>query len=186
MAQQQYGIPAEVTYAQWALESAHGTRMPKGSNNPFGIKAHGNQPYVLAPTHEMADGRLVRRTGRFRKFPSIAAAFAYRAKMLATSKLYAKARTHEDDPEAFADALTGVWATDQNYGTKLKGIMHSRRVQELASQFNSSIANSVHDEIHIDNITINSHATDANGIAHDIIPAIKRNLLASLANSGQQ
>jgi hypothetical protein len=35
-------------------------------------------------------------------------------------------------------------------------------------------------------IVINRQATDANGIARDIDPAIRRKLMVSLANSGQQ
>ena len=34
-------VPASVTVAQWAVESAWGGSMPPGSNNPFGIKAIG-------------------------------------------------------------------------------------------------------------------------------------------------
>lgn len=34
-----WGAPASITMAQWALESGGGQHMPKGSNNPFGIKA---------------------------------------------------------------------------------------------------------------------------------------------------
>ena len=31
----------------------------------------------------------------------------------------------KDDPDAFADALTGVYATDPNYGTTLKYVIHT-------------------------------------------------------------
>src|ERR1700722_17849140 len=41
---------ASVTLAQWAVESDYGRAMPAGSNNPFGIKAFGDQPYVEAMT----------------------------------------------------------------------------------------------------------------------------------------
>jgi flagellum-specific peptidoglycan hydrolase FlgJ len=30
---------------------------------------------------------------------------------------------HVQDPEAFADALTGIYATDPNYGMTLKWVM---------------------------------------------------------------
>ena len=30
-----------------------------------------------------------------------------------------------DNPEAFADALTGTYATDPNYGFTLKWVMHN-------------------------------------------------------------
>ena len=35
-------VPASITIAQWAVESAWGASMPPGSNNPFGIKAVGD------------------------------------------------------------------------------------------------------------------------------------------------
>ena len=47
--QTRWGIPASVTLAQWALESAWGSRMPPGSNNPFGIKAGGEGGTTPAP-----------------------------------------------------------------------------------------------------------------------------------------
>ena len=39
------------------------------------------------------------------------------------TKIYAKALQHPNDPIAFAHALTGVYATDPDYGKKLERIM---------------------------------------------------------------
>jgi len=50
--QQKWGIPASVTIAQWALESGWGKYMPPDSNNPFGIKAVDQEPFVSASTQE--------------------------------------------------------------------------------------------------------------------------------------
>jgi len=47
-AHHRWRVPASVTLAQWAVESAFGTAMPRGSNNPFGIKAGQGQPFVEA------------------------------------------------------------------------------------------------------------------------------------------
>ena len=118
-------IPAAVTLAQWALESDWGRAMPTGSNNPFGIKAVAGQPYFEATTHEVVHGRRITIIAKFRKFASLADAFDAHARLLATAHAYAAARRHLDDPNAFADALTGVYATDPAYGTKLKAIMKS-------------------------------------------------------------
>ena len=52
-------VPASVTVAQWAVESAWGASMPPGSNNPFGIKAVGDQPAVESPTREVINGESV-------------------------------------------------------------------------------------------------------------------------------
>jgi hypothetical protein len=116
-------IPASVTLAQWAIESNWGRAMPKGSNNPFGIKAVGNQPYVEAHTREVINGKDVTIVARFRAFDSMNDAFDQHGRLLATAKPYAHARTVVDNPDAFADALTGVYATDPRYGSVLKSAM---------------------------------------------------------------
>lgn len=119
----QYGIPASVTLAQWALESAWGKRMPPGSNNPFGIKALAGQPYVVVPTHEVVKGQRILVSAAFRKFDSLADAFEAHAKLLATAPVYAHARAMLPDPYRFADALTGTYATDPHYGDELGAII---------------------------------------------------------------
>jgi len=118
--QSTWDIPAAVTLAQWALESDFGRSTPPGSNNPFGIKALPGEPFVMAPTHEIINGHDVVVLQPFRKFASINQAFDEHARLLATAPQYAPARKLADDPDAFADALTGVYATDPNYGSALK------------------------------------------------------------------
>ncbi|UAJ10181.1 glycoside hydrolase family 73 protein [Glacieibacterium megasporae] len=116
-------IPASVTMAQWALESGHGAHMPSGSNNPFGIKAAGSQPFVEARTREVVHGRSIYIMAHFRKFDTLADAFIKHGELLANAKPYANARAQLPDADKFADALTGVYATDPNYGALLKQIM---------------------------------------------------------------
>lgn len=86
--------------------------MPAGSNNPFGIKAAAGQPFVEARTREVIRGEDVTIVARFRKFDSLAQAFDEHGRLLATSRAYARAMKLADHPDAFADALTGVYATD--------------------------------------------------------------------------
>ena len=126
-----WNIPASVTLAQWALESSWGHAMPAGSNNPFGIKAAAGQPYVEARTREVIHGQSITVTARFRKFASINDAFDQHGRLLATARPYAHARTFRNDPNAFADALTGVYATDPHYGTILKQIMKSHNLYQF-------------------------------------------------------
>ena len=118
-------VPASVTVAQWAVESAWGGSMPSGSNNPFGIKATGTQPSVDSPTREVINGENVTVTAKFRVFESLAQAFDEHGRLLATAPVYKDAMKQAGNPEAFADALTGVYATDPNYGTTLKWVMQN-------------------------------------------------------------
>lgn len=128
--QAKWGIPASISIAQWAVESGYGKHMPPGSNNPFGIKARKGEPSVGARTREVLGGKTVYITDGFRKFDSIADAFDKHGEFLATRKPYARARTKLPDPDAFADALTGVYATDPNYGKVLKGLMRSANLYQ--------------------------------------------------------
>jgi hypothetical protein len=116
-------VPASVTLAQWALESNWGKAMPPGSNNPFGIKAKAGDPYVESRTHEVVKGKRIKILAKFRKFASLNDAFNEHGRLLATRQAYAHARTVIGTPDAFADALTGVYATDPDYGSELKKVM---------------------------------------------------------------
>ena len=116
-------VPSAVTAAQWAVESAWGASMPPGSNNPFGIKARENDPAVESPTHEVVNGQTITITARFRQFTSLTDAFDLHGRLLATGSPYTGAMKVKDNPDAFADALTGVYATDPQYGTTLKWVI---------------------------------------------------------------
>ena len=120
---QKWSVPASVTLAQWAVESAWGAAMPPDSNNPFGIKAVGTDPAVDAQTREVVSGKDIVIVAKFRKFASISEAFDMHGKLLATNRVYAPAMAKKDDPEAFSDALTGVYATDPQYGATLKYVI---------------------------------------------------------------
>ena len=121
--QGKWNVPASVTLAQWAVESAWGAAMPPDSNNPFGIKAGLLQAAVESATHEVVAGERIAITARFRKFDTLTEAFDAHGKLIATNRVYEKAMAQQADPEAFADALTGVYATDPQYGTTLKWVI---------------------------------------------------------------
>ena len=127
--QKHWSVPAAVTLAQWVVESAWGASMPPGSNNPFGIKAVADQPAVETETHEVVNGETITITAKFRSFPSIADAFDEHGRLLATSSHYTNAMQQKQNPEAFADALTGVYATDPDYGMKLKWVMQNYNLE---------------------------------------------------------
>lgn len=128
--QAKWGIPASISLAQWALESGWGKHMPPGSNNPFGIKARPGEPTVVANTREVIDGQDRHEDAGFRAFASIAEAFDRHGELLANRAPYAAARAKLPDPDAFADALTGVYATDPNYGKVLKQIMRGSELYQ--------------------------------------------------------
>jgi flagellum-specific peptidoglycan hydrolase FlgJ len=155
--------------------------MPAGSNNPFGIKATGNQPYVDATTTEYVGGLPVRTTARFAKFSSLTEAFDAHARLLATSPLYAGARQHEADPIAFANALTGIYATDPMYGAKLSSLISGIRTPGLSS---SQSWNNSHREVHIGEVNIHTQATDAKGIMQDMGRGIAAHDLVVASDSG--
>jgi len=58
-------------------------------------------------------------TARFRRFDSLSQAFESHGKLLSTASPYRRQELVKD-PDQFADALTGVYATDPQYGTTLK------------------------------------------------------------------
>jgi hypothetical protein len=118
-------IPVSVTIAQWAVESAWGASVPPDSNNPFGIKAAPGEPAVECPTREVVDGKSVVVTEPFRKFANLGEAFEAHGRLLASLPAYRPAMQKADDPDAFADALTGVYATDPQYGATLKFVIHT-------------------------------------------------------------
>lgn len=110
-----YGVPASVTIAQWAVESAWGKAVPKGSNNCKGIMARckgpkgavvnvegklyrfpldgtPTDPFVPITTHEVIDGKRIKVVRPLRKFTSMADCFDVHGKLLASAGAYAKAR----------------------------------------------------------------------------------------------
>ena len=125
-----WGIPPSITLAQWIVESAWGAAMPPDSNNPFGIKALDDQPAVESETWEVVEGKSVTVKARFRQFASLADAFEMHGKLLSTASPYRAAMGVAKDPDQFADALTGIYATDPHYGTTLKWVMDNYKLKQ--------------------------------------------------------
>lgn len=137
-AEAQWRIPASVTLAQWALESGWGAHMPLGSNNPFGIKAVPGQAMVLVSTREFEKEKWVTISAPFRKFSSLTQAFYAHAELLATRPQYEPARAALPSIEGFCNALTGVYATDPNYGHLLMQIINGSNL----TQYDAPLAQS--------------------------------------------
>jgi len=122
--QRAYGVPASVTIAQAIDESGWGRSvLATRDNNLFGIKGSGPAGTDAQPTQEFIDGRLVSTSAAFSRYHSIAESIDAHGRLLATSGYFRQAMSDRHDPNAFAAALTGVYATDPAYGAKLIGLM---------------------------------------------------------------
>jgi flagellum-specific peptidoglycan hydrolase FlgJ len=125
-----------VTIAQFLLESGWGKSGMGDAHNYFGIKARDGEPFVTKSTTEFVNGKPVQVDARFRAYPSMADCFADHASLICNRtrpngrKIYEAALGHPNDPCAFARALTGIYATDPQYGEKLVSIMKSRGLLE--------------------------------------------------------
>ena len=123
-AQQRYGIPAAVTIAQAIDESGWGqSELATADHNLFGIKGTGTAGRDMRPTQEYENGIWVARTAPFRVYHNIAESIADHSQLLATGQAYARAMAARHVPDAFAAALTGVYATDPDYGSHLIALM---------------------------------------------------------------
>jgi flagellum-specific peptidoglycan hydrolase FlgJ len=123
-AQQRYGIPASVTIAQAIDESGWGqSGLAAADHNLFGIKGTGPAGRDMRPTQEYENGMWVTSTAPFRVYHNIAESIADHGRLLATSQAYQHAMANRQVPDAFAAALTGVYATDPNYGSNLITLM---------------------------------------------------------------
>jgi flagellum-specific peptidoglycan hydrolase FlgJ len=123
-AQQKYGVPASVTIAQAIDESGWGqSSLAAQYHNLFGIKGAGQAGSVTLPTQEYEGGAWVTIDAQFAAYHSDAESIAGHAQLLADSGYYTKAMADRASPDAFANDLTGVYATDPTYGSTLIGLM---------------------------------------------------------------
>jgi flagellum-specific peptidoglycan hydrolase FlgJ len=128
-ARKKWRVPASVTLAQYALESAWGKKVT-GAFNYFGNKWDGKGTFTEVPTHEYVGGRYILINAKFKNFASVEDAFDFHGQLLATHPAYSHAMTLADHPEAFAQALTGVYATAPLYGDSLIEIMKSSGLEK--------------------------------------------------------
>jgi flagellum-specific peptidoglycan hydrolase FlgJ len=123
-AQQRFGVPASVTIAQAIEESAWGqSSLAARYHNLFGIKGTGPAGSVTLPTQEYESGGWVTIDAQFAVYHNDGESVAGHAELLATSGYYARAMADRAYPDAFANDLTGVYATDPDYGANLIALM---------------------------------------------------------------
>jgi flagellum-specific peptidoglycan hydrolase FlgJ len=123
-AQRRYGIPAAVTIAQAIDESGWGqSELATRDHNLFGIKGTGPAGTDVFVTSEYENGQWVTISAGFRAYHNVAESIADHSELLATDASYQRAMADRDVPDAFANDLTGVYATDPNYGENLIALM---------------------------------------------------------------
>jgi flagellum-specific peptidoglycan hydrolase FlgJ len=122
--QRRYGVPAAVTIAQAIDESGWGqSELAVNDHNLFGIKGTGPAGSDSMPTQEYENGEWVTTLAPFRVYDSFAESIADHGALLADSGYYTQAMAERANPDAFANALTGVYATNPEYGGDLIQIM---------------------------------------------------------------
>jgi flagellum-specific peptidoglycan hydrolase FlgJ len=123
-AQHRYGVPAAVTIAQAIDESGWGqSELAARDHNLFGIKGTGPAGSVPMPTQEYVNGQPVSTSASFRVYHDAAESIDDHGRLLARSGYYQQAMAEHQHPDKFAAALTGVYATDPNYGSSLISLM---------------------------------------------------------------
>ncbi|MGI8446185.1 MAG: glucosaminidase domain-containing protein, partial [Streptosporangiaceae bacterium] len=133
-AQHRYGVPAAVTIAQAIDESGWGqSLLAAQDHNLFGIKGTGPAGSVPLPTQEYVNGQPVSTSASFRVYHDVAESIADHGRLLAGSGYYQQAMANTGNPDKFAAALTGVYATDPNYGANLTSLMRRYDLYQYGS-----------------------------------------------------
>jgi len=123
-AEHRYGVPAAVTIAQAIDESGWGqSELATADRNLFGIKGAGPAGSDMRPTQEYENGAWVTQDAPFRVYRTVTESIEDHGRLLATGAAYRQAMASRHQPDAFANALTGVYATNPDYGPDLIALM---------------------------------------------------------------
>ena len=135
-------LPAEVTLAQWALESGWGTHQP--GNNCFGIKEYqGCSGTQLLSTCEVVNGVRVSVKQNFAVFPSLDACFEKHADLLTTGKPYVAAWLQylkSRDFKTLIRQIAPIYSTAPNYADVLMSIIMMPSVQACLTESRKAAA----------------------------------------------
>lgn len=110
-------VPASITLAQAILESSWGRVAP--GFNLFGLKGVGPAGSNRSNVVEYQRNKRKVKKANFRAYTSFEGALEDHARILSTSRHYARARAVSEDVAAYARALQGTYATDPRYAQKL-------------------------------------------------------------------
>lgn len=131
------GVPASITLAQAALESAWGeSGLTKQANNFFGIKDQANDEWsganITKDTTEVGNSGAYSTSAKFRKYSSPQGSFNDHATFLKKNKRYAS--LFALDPTDFVKWAQGLkaagYATDPSYDAKLVNLIVKYNLQQ--------------------------------------------------------
>ena len=136
----QSGINPRLMIAQAALETGWGRHMIEGdggspSFNLFGIKAGSRWQgeSVNIATTEFREGVPMNERAAFRAYPDYESSFRDYVSFLESNPRYRDVLAAADDPELFANRLQEAgYATDPNYGAKIRRIMNNDSMATLS------------------------------------------------------
>lgn len=116
---------ASVMVAQALLETGYGSSGLSQApyHNLFGVKEYGSDPAVQMATKEYLNGQWTTETASFAAYNSYEESFADHAELLHTDAYKSSWKSQAPDYQTAANALTGHYATDPEYGTKLISII---------------------------------------------------------------
>ena len=128
------GVPASITIAQAALESAWGeSGLAKTGNNLFGIKADSlwRGPTLTINTKEFIKGQWVVVPALWRKYPSWQASMDDHAAFLRRNPRYKACFLCTTAPAFAKELVQAGYATDPEYANKLIALMDKHQLQAL-------------------------------------------------------
>jgi flagellum-specific peptidoglycan hydrolase FlgJ len=124
------GVPAELTVAQWAVESGWGAHEP--GNNCFGIKAYsGCYGVQLLETSEVVEGVAKSFHLEFAMFPTLAACFQKHAQLISEAAPYRQVWQQykaSKSVTALVEGIAPIYATAPNYARTLLNVISMPQV----------------------------------------------------------
>lgn len=125
-------VPAELTLAQWAVESGWGQHQP--GNNCFGIKAYnGCYGTQLLETTEVVHGVTQHLPQEFATFPTLAECFEKHARLICEGPPYATVWVQYEHSSNLGQLIHGIapiYSTSPTYGQLLLEVVSMQPVQQ--------------------------------------------------------
>jgi peptidoglycan hydrolase FlgJ len=130
------GVPAELTVAQWAVESGCGAHEP--GNNCFGIKAYsGCYGVQLLETSEVVGGVTRAVKLEFATFPTLGACFQKHAELISEAAPYQRIWQQyraSKSVTALVEGMAPIYATAPNYASTLLNVISMPQVASAISK----------------------------------------------------